>query len=352
MPTPIHTQADESIAYRATHEHDPQLPGGYVVSSIVAAVLIGLAAWYALSPETDLTPRGWALTLLSVVPLVAAQLALGHPQVWLWLRAGTGGILRVEQRWMVLPIACYVLGGLAVGRFDPYATVVYVTFVFITIGTLAQADRGYPRMVWTDTTFWVVLWVPFDFRWHYDLWHGPEFLAYGWWAIMLTVVVVYGYGVLRDLPGLGYRLVPRWTDVSVAAVAIAGLAAILVPVGLSIDFLTFPPSAAMPTSSMGVAAVAILLTVAIPEELFFRGILQNGLEKHLRDPRPALVVAALAFGLMHWNNADPVADRMAYAGMATVAGLFYGWAYQRSQGLLAPILCHTLVDLIWRFGLQ
>lgn len=349
---PIDAAADESTNSPASLAYEPKLPGRYIIGASVVAVLIGLAAWYTHSPDVDLSPAGWALTLLSFVPLVAAQLALGHPQVWLWLRARTGGVLRAEQRWMVLPIACYVLGGLAVGRFDPYATIVYVAGVFITIGTLAQADRGYPRMMWTDTTFWLVLWVPFDFRWHYDLWYGPDFLAYGWWAIMLTVVVVYGYGVLRDLPGLGYRLLPRWTDVSIAILATAGLAAILVPVGLSTGFLAFPPSAGYPAASIGVAAVAILLTVAIPEELFFRGILQNGLEKHLRNTRAALLVAAVAFGLMHWNNADAIADRVAYTAMATVAGLFYGWAYERSQGLLAPILCHTLVDLIWRFGFR
>ncbi|RME49195.1 MAG: CPBP family intramembrane metalloprotease [Chloroflexi bacterium] len=342
----------DTILEQQTAEKDTQLPRAYLAASAIVTLIAGYALLAGEAAASTLSPLTWALTMLSILPLVVAQLALGHPQTWLWLRARTRGILRVEQRWMLLPIGCYLLGGLAMGRFDPYATAVYVAGVFITIGTLAQADRGYPRMMWTDTTFWVFLWIPFDFRWNYDLWYGLDDLAYAWWAVMLTVVAVYGYGVLRDFPGLGYRLIPRWLDVEVALLATAGFAAIAIPVGLAIRFLTFPPTATPHLSLILLQFVGLFLTVAIPEELFFRGILQNGLNKHLRNPRLALMLASLAFGLMHWNNADAVIDRLAYAGLATVAGLFYGWAYERSDGLLAPILCHTLVDLIWRFGFQ
>lgn len=333
-------------------ESHVELPRAYLAASTLIALLAGYGLFLSEASESALTSVGWILTQLSILPLVVAQLALGHPGMWRWLRARTGGMLRVEQRWMLLPIVCYTLGGLAMGRFNPYATGVFVAGVFITIGTLAEADRGYPRMMWTDTTFWLVLWIPFDFRWNYDIWYGLGDLAYAWWAVMLTVVTVYGYGVLRDLPGLGYRLVPRWQDIWVALTATAGFAVIAIPVGLAIDFLTFPPTTPLQVTAVSLHFVGLFLTVAIPEELFFRGILQNGLDKHLRNPRVALVLASLAFGLMHWNNADAVVERLAYVGLATVAGLFYGWAYERSNGLLAPIVAHTLVDLIWRFGFQ
>lgn len=343
--------ADTFLQQRTTGS-DVELPRTYLVVSTIIALLAGYGLFLGEVSGSALTPVSRILTLSSILPLVVAQLALGHPATWAWLRARTRGMLRVEQRWMLLPIVCYVLGGLAMGRFDPYATTVYVAGVFITIGTLAQADRGYPRMMWTDTTFWVFLWVPFDFRWNYDLWYGLNDLAYAWWAVMLTVVAVYGYGVLRDLPGLGYRLVPRWSDAWVALSAAAGFAAIAIPVGLSINFLTFPPTTTPRVSAAILQFIGLFLTVAIPEELFFRGILQNGLDKHLRNPRLALALASLVFGLMHWNNAEAVIERLAYVGLATLAGLFYGWAYERTQGLLAPILCHSLVDLVWRLGFR
>lgn len=335
-----------------TSEPRVELPRVYLAGSFVIALIVGYGLFLIEGAESSLTLLARLLALLSIVPLIIAQLALGHPQIWEWLRARTSGMLRVEQRWMLLPIVCYLIGGLAAGRFDPYATAVFVAGVFITIGALTQTGRGYPRMVWTDTTFWLLLWVPFDFRWNYDIWYGPDELAYAWWAVMLTGVTVYGYGVLRDLPGLGYRLVPRWRDLGIALLATIGLAAIAIPIGLAIKFLTFPPTVPLSLSAVALQFVGLFLTVAIPEELFFRGIMQNGLEKHLRNPRLALLLASLAFGLMHWNNAEAVIDRLSYVGLATLAGLFYGWAYERSEGLLAPVLCHTLVDLIWRFGLM
>ncbi len=337
-----------------TLEEEPvvELPQRYLAVAAVLGALAGYGLLVGEAPHLALSPISRGLTLLSLVPLIVAQLALGHPAVWEWLRARTRGVLRVEQRWMLLPIGCFVLAELAVGRFDPYATTVFVAGVFITIGTLGLADRGYPRMMWTDTTFWVFLWIPFDYRWVYDLWQGVDQLAYAWWAVALTVVTVYGYGVLRDLPGLGYRLLPRWRDLGVALAATAGVAAIAIPIGLATHFLTFPPTTPFSVGAVILHTVGLFLTVAIPEELFFRGILQNGIEKHLHNPRLALVLASLAFGLMHWNNAQAVVTRLLYTALATVAGLFYGWAYKRSEGLLAPILSHTLVDLIWRFGFQ
>ncbi len=337
---------------QSTTKSDVQLPRAYLVGVTAIALVAGYGLFRAKAPTSMLPPVGSALTLLSILPMVIAQLALGHPGTWDWLRARTGGTLRVEQRWMLLPIACYVLGGLAVKRFDPYATTVFVAGVFITIGTLAQADRGYPRMMWTDTTFWVFLWIPFDFGWTHDLWYGLDDLAYAWWAVMLTVVAVYGYGVLRDLPGLGYRLIPRRSDIGTALAVTAGFAVVAIPVGLATNFLTLPPTTAPRLTAIALEFIALCLTVTIPEELFFRGILQYGLDKHLRNPRLALLLASLVFGLMHWNNAEALPERLAYVGLAAVAGLFYGWAYERSGGLLAPILSHTLVDVIWRFGLR
>ncbi len=343
---------NKTTSQRNTSTTQVELPRVYLAVITMIAVAASAGVVFVEDPGFDLTGIGWTLTLLSILPLIVAQLALGHPTTWAWLRARTGGMLRVEQRWMLLPIACYVVGGLAAREFDPYATAVFVAFVLITIGTLAQADRGYPRMMWTDTTFWFFLWIPFDYRWTHDLWYGPDELAYAWWAVTLTVVVVYGYGVLRDLPGLSYRLVPRRSDIGIALAATAGFGAVAIPIGLYIDFLNFPPTTAPRLTLIILELIGVFLTVAIPEELFFRGILQYGLTKHLRDPRLGLLLASLAFGLMHWNNAGTLAERLAYVGLATVAGLFYGWAYKRSEGLLAPILCHTLVDVIWRFGFQ
>src|SRR5260370_17459371 len=76
----------------------------------------------------------------------------------------------------------------------------------------------------------------------------------------------------------------------------------------------------------GKIAAGLLLTsllIAIPEELFFRAILQNLLETRLARTW-ALVVGALLFGLSHFNHG--VSFNWRYLVLATIAGIFYARA--------------------------
>jgi hypothetical protein len=94
----------------------------------------------------------------------------------------------------------------------------------------------------------------------------------------------------------------------------------------------------------------IYLTIAIPEELLFRGILQNQLEKSFAGRRRgvyALLLASVIFGLAHLHHA-PVPN-WRYAIMATLAGIFYGSAFRMRRRLPAAALTHTLVDTVWHF---
>ena len=49
-------------------------------------------------------------------------------------------------------------------------------------------------------------------------------------------------------------------------------------------------------------ALGIFIFIGIPEELLFRGIIQNLLEKAIGRPALALGVASLIFGAAHLNN--------------------------------------------------
>jgi membrane protease YdiL (CAAX protease family) len=94
------------------------------------------------------------------------------------------------------------------------------------------------------------------------------------------------------------------------------------------------------------SAAGIFVFIAMPEELLFRGIIQNFLQKSWLKPLPALIVTSVIFGVAHLNN-GPRPD-WRYFLLATIAGLFYGNAYTRTRALLAPAIVHTLVDTVWR----
>jgi uncharacterized protein len=86
-----------------------------------------------------------------------------------------------------------------------------------------------------------------------------------------------------------------------------------------------------------------LLFVCIPEEAFFRGLVQGWLMEAMRRyPRGrvvAVLLSALFFGLCH------IAGGLGLMEVATVAGVFYAAAIARTQRLEAAIVVHFLLNL-------
>jgi membrane protease YdiL (CAAX protease family) len=87
---------------------------------------------------------------------------------------------------------------------------------------------------------------------------------------------------------------------------------------------------------------ANLFFTCVAEEALFRGFLQRQLaicfSKLRHGAIVALVVCAVLFGMAH------AAGGMTYVLLATLAGLGYGWAYQRTQRIEASILLHFVLN--------
>jgi len=85
-----------------------------------------------------------------------------------------------------------------------------------------------------------------------------------------------------------------------------------------------------------------LFFTCVAEEAFFRGFLQRNLSRKLRENRYgnilSLVTVSMLFGLAHF------AGGFKYIIMASVAGMVYGYAYQKTQRIEAGILCHFAVN--------
>lgn len=90
-----------------------------------------------------------------------------------------------------------------------------------------------------------------------------------------------------------------------------------------------------------------LLLVTLVEEALFRGYIQGGLSRHLKNLRHgehlALLLASLLFGLVHLNAG------WHWVLLASLAGVGYGLAY-RFCGLGAAIATHLGLNLL-HFGL-
>jgi hypothetical protein len=89
----------------------------------------------------------------------------------------------------------------------------------------------------------------------------------------------------------------------------------------------------------------LVLFVGLPEELLFRGIVQDAFIR-LTSVRTGWVLASVVFGAMHLAKHYPPLN-WPYAILATGAGLAYGWVYLRTGRLAAAALTHGVVNWIW-----
>ena len=94
----------------------------------------------------------------------------------------------------------------------------------------------------------------------------------------------------------------------------------------------------------------ILWVVALSEEFFFRGVLQQALSRLTKSNVAGLVFASVAFGVVHLPFRH--FPNWRFSILAGVAGLFYGIAYMRANSIRAAMVTHALVVTVWRVLLR
>ena len=242
----------------------------------------------------------------------------------------------------------FVVPGILTNTFNPYTTAIFASIVFAVFGSLRNLRNQEFALNWTDIVLWIILWIPFDLRWSTDM---QPHLDYFWWSISVSLVAVIGWAGYRRAD-IGFRLVPQIKDLYISLLALLMIMIVVIPPGIITGFLKFAFPSAFDVSKLVIHFLGLFLTVALPEELFFRGILYRGLEKVLTKKWVFMFVSSLVFGLMYWNNISFLSMQITYVSLATIAGLGYAWAYKKSgNNLLAAILTHTLVDWVWKLFL-
>lgn len=89
-----------------------------------------------------------------------------------------------------------------------------------------------------------------------------------------------------------------------------------------------------------------LWVIALSEEFFFRGLLQQWLTAWTTRPNLALIATSLLFGAAHLPfHAFP---NWSMAAVSAVAGCFYGIAYRKTGSIRASMVTHALVVTAWR----
>ena len=92
--------------------------------------------------------------------------------------------------------------------------------------------------------------------------------------------------------------------------------------------------------------LAVLWVLALAEEFFFRGFLQQLLTRGLHSEVAGLISTSVIFGMAHL--AFRHFPNWQFAAIAALAGLFYGLAYLRARSVRACMVTHALVVTTWR----
>jgi uncharacterized protein len=165
----------------------------------------------------------------------------------------------------------------------------------------------------------------------------------GFPKMMMADVALYGYLVIKPIQGIGYDLRATVADFKFGLREFLFYAPIVLSLGFLLGFLHW--HGALPRTWVVPAPwIFTFFFVALPEELFFRGLTQNLLERRMGRMR-ALVLASILFGLSHFNKGATFNWR--YVALATIAGIFYGRAWLAQRRLCASSITHASVDTVW-----
>ncbi len=242
----------------------------------------------------------------------------------------------------------YALVAYAYGRFSWSWFALYALLPVAVSVLISQAAEADPDRLgnWRDALVLAVLGLAVDLRWLEHAW--PAHLA-AFGKFLLLDAGIYAFLGIRQLDGVGFDLRLRLRDLGFGLREFAFYAPIAIPLGLSLGFLHL--HALWPRLPQ--LAAAFLFTfffIAVPEEIFFRGWVQNLLERRI-GRYPALLLTAALFGLSHWNKRAALFN-WRYVIMAALAGIFYGRAWRQERRVGASAITHASVDTIWSLWLR
>ena len=163
--------------------------------------------------------------------------------------------------------------------------------------------------------------------------------------LFLIAVASWCWIFVRPVPNLGYDFHITGKVAKASAVNFVWFALIAIPLGLALRFTAWNPRW-RGLALFGADYLEIFLFIALLEELFFRGFLQNLISNSLKSWKWGQLIASCLFGLFHILHAP--FPNWRYVALATVAGWFYGSAFRQGGSLAASSLMHAMVDTVWR----
>ena len=213
--------------------------------------------------------------------------------------------------------------------------------------TALLATAKDPEPGWRDWAVLALLGISVDLGFFKDAF--PVGGLSGLSKLLFVDVGLYGYLVLRPIGGIGYDFRPRLRDFNIGLREFLFYTPVAIVLGFALSFLHFHKILATPQWFAG-GWIFTLFFIAVPEELFFRGLMLNMLERRF-GTRTALIATSVLFGLAHFNKRAAYFN-WRYVILAAIAGVFYARAWLADRRILASSITHATVDTVWSIWLR
>ncbi len=335
-----------------------RLTGEVLTALVGAGILIAAFALLIADSALPSASRWSSLTTFGLLAVVYTLQGGAH------LYDSIGRTVR--QDWRALAVllllvpTLYASYSVAVGLFRWSGLLVAAIFAFLPALLFSQSQQQR-----VPTVFDLVVAIYFLFSLTFDMLPNLplppldpqiDFFHYSFAPLLLLLLAARGW------PGTGCTWFMHWTDLRMAlgvAVVLLAVLVLLMAVGGAGVQTPEPPVGVLESLA---SAVLIYFLVALPQEILFRGMLQNGIERFaeaklwrgpgslapagpfdLRQPaRLSLLITALLFAFSAWFYPGAQPDTFL---PALIVGLGYGWVYQRTGKVTVAAVPHMLV--IW-----
>jgi len=304
--------------------------GAFLVLASIPVSLFDLAS----------TVVGFGLLLLSYLLFTS-----GHYVEWLHERTAKSRFL-----FPAMLLAVYILYGLGPGRLRiPESLLIPAYLAFPILFASFAVQRG-ERPNRYDLLTVAFLYLPVELSALARAWQpahaGIPSPTHPLSQLLAMNLALFCFLVVRPIDGIGFTFRLRKPDVVQALIAFAWFFPLALVFGMATGLVPFKPH--LPAAALVIPMIlGKSLMVALPEEVLFRGLLQNLLQRAAPTARgrvAALLVTAVVFGFSHLNN-HPLFD-WRYVTIASVAGIAYGIVYNRTGKVTAAAITHSLIDVV------
>jgi membrane protease YdiL (CAAX protease family) len=194
---------------------------------------------------------------------------------------------------------------------------------------------------WCDWTALALLAFAVELPFFRNAWNAPGLSGAS--KLLFVDAGLFGFLIVRPIGGIGFHLRPKWIDLGIGLREFCIYTPIALALGFALGFLHLH-AVGFPLAQLSASWLFTLFFVALPEEIFFRGLLLNLLQR-LWGTRVALIVSALLFGLAHFPKRAVFNWR--YVILAAIAGIFYGRGWLARRRVLSSGITHATVDAVW-----